>query len=64
MTPTEKARTTRKKNDEARKAKAQEVKEIREKLKKSCLTLLDDPNTSPAERLRATEILHELIKGR
>ena len=61
--PVEKAIRTRKRNQESRRAKVQEMKEIREKLKKSCLIVLDDVRTTPGERIKATEILHSLTKG-
>lgn len=64
MTPTEKAKETRKRHEEARKAKDQEAKEIREKLKKGCLSILEDPRLTPGERLEALKILHDLTKGR
>ena len=60
MTPTE----TRKRHEEARKAKDQERKEIREKMTKSCLSILDDPGLTPGERLEALKILHNLTEGR
>lgn len=64
LSQAEKAKRTRKRHQESRRAKVQEVKEIREKLKKSCLLILDDLRTTPGERLKATEILHDLTKGR
>ena len=64
MTPTEKAKETRKRHLEARKAKDLESKELREKLKTSCLSILEDPRLTPGERLEALKILHDLEKGR
>lgn len=58
----EKANETRRRHREAQKVKYQETVEIREKPKKTCLTVLDDVNASPANRIRAAEILHDLIK--
>ena len=55
---------TRKRHEEARKAKDQERKEIREKMTKSCLSILDDPGLTPGERLEALKILHNLTEGR
>ena len=64
MTPTEKAKETRKRHLEARKAKDLESKELREKLKTGCLSILEDPRLTPGERLEALKILHDLEKGR
>lgn len=64
MTPTEKAKETRKRHEEARRAKDQEAKEIRERMKNGCLSILDDPRLTPGERLEALKILHDLTKGR
>lgn len=64
MTPSEKAKETRKRHEEARKAKDQEKREIREKLTKGCLSILDDPRLTPGERLEALKILHDLTEGR
>lgn len=64
MSPADKARETRRRHEEARRAKDQERIEITEKLTKSCLSLLEDPRLTPGERLEATRILHDLTKGR
>lgn len=64
MTPTEKAKETRKRHEEARRAKDQEAKEIRERMKNGCLSILDDPRLTPGKRLEALKILHDLTKGR
>lgn len=64
MTSGEKAAQTRRKHTEARRVREREAVTIREKLKKSCLSLLEDPGVTPGERLEATRILHDLIKGR
>ena len=64
MTPAEKARETRKRNDEARRAKEREKIQIRKKLKENCLRVLDDPSASSADRMKAIEILHDLTEGR
>ena len=64
MTPAEKAKETRKRHEEARKAKNQERKEIREKMTKSCLSILGDPSLTPGERLEALKILRDLTEGR
>ena len=64
MSPADKARETRKRHEEARRAKERERIEVTETLKKSCLLLLEDPRLTPGERLEATKILHDLTKGR
>ena len=64
LSPSEKAIRTRKRNQAARRTKERESREIREKLKKSCLRILDDARTTPGDRIKATEILHDLTKGR
>ena len=63
MTQSEKAVETRKKNSEARKAKDREKREIREKMRKTCVRVIDDPSASSADKIRAVEILHDLLKG-
>ena len=60
----EKAIETRRKHEEARRAKEQKRKEIREKMIKGCLQVLEDPRTSPADRVEALKILHDLTEGR
>lgn len=62
MTPNEKAVETRKKNSEARKAKERERREIREKMKKTCLRVIDDPSAVSADKIKAVEILQDLLK--
>lgn len=64
MTPSEKAKETRKRHEEARKAKDREKIQIREKMKDACLHVLDDPSASSADRMKAVEILHDLTEGR
>ena len=64
MTPEERARQTRKKHTEARKRKENEEKRLRESMKRSCQTMIEDLSLSPKERLEALKILHELTKGR
>ena len=63
MTSSEKAKETRKRHEEARKAKDLAKTEIQEKMKESCLRILDDPSASSADRIKAVEILHDLTKG-
>lgn len=64
MTPAEKARETRKRHKEAQRQAALEAKMLRAKMKDGCLSLLNDPKATAREKLRATEILYELTKGR
>lgn len=64
MTPGEKARETRARNREAQKEKDLERREIREKMKSACLRILDDPEASSADQLKATQILYKLTEGR
>lgn len=60
----EKAVKTRRKHKEDQEARYREKIRIREKMKESCLRILDDPSTSSADQMKAVEILHELMKGR
>lgn len=64
MTPSEKAVQTRQLHKQKQKEKANQEKEIREKLINGCLTVLDDPTISATERLEALRILHAVTKGR
>lgn len=64
MTPAEKARETRKRHREAQRQAALEGKMLRARLKDSCLSILNDKESTRKERFRATEILYELTKGR
>ena len=64
MDPTEKAKLTRAKNREAQRRKEIERRELQTKMKDACLRVLDDPEASPADTIRAVEMLHELEKGR
>ena len=64
MSPADKARETRRRHEAARRAKDRERIEVTEKIKKSCLQLLEDPRLSPGERLEATKILYSLTEGR
>lgn len=62
MTPNEKAVETRREHKEAQKAKERERREIREKMKKTCLRVIDDPSASSADKIKAVEILQDLLK--
>lgn len=63
MTPAEKAKETRRKNEEARAQKAQEEKRISEAIIKGCLSVLDDESSSVDQKLEASKILNEVRKG-
>ena len=64
MTSTEKAKETRKRNKEARKERYQEGLQIRDAMKRACLSVLDDPSASSGDRIKATEILDTLMRGK
>ena len=61
MTPADKARDTRKRNTEARKQKEAEKRELRAKVKGSLLTILDNEEASPEEKLEASKLLMEFM---
>ena len=61
LKPADKARETRKRNTEARKRKEAEQRELRAKVKGSLLTILDNEEASPEEKLEASKLLMELI---
>ena len=64
MTPEEKARETRRRHSDSRREKEREKIEIRKKMTKSCLQVLDDPEASSHDKMKAIEILHDMDKGR
>ena len=64
MTSSEKRNETRKRHDEAQRAKDREKIEIRAKMKSSCLSILDDPTLTAKERFEVLKILHDLTEGR
>ena len=64
MSPADKAKETRRRHEEARRAKEREQIEIREKMKRTCVRVMDDPSASSADKIKAVEILHDLTKGR
>ncbi len=59
MKPADKARETRKRNTEARQRKEAEKRELRAKVKGSLLTILDNEEASPEEKLEASKLLME-----
>ena len=61
MTPSQKAQITRKKHREAQRAREAESREVKAKLKASLLTVVDNEEASPAEKLEASKLLMELI---
>lgn len=64
MTPTEKAIETRKRHSDAREAKYREENEVRDKMKRACIKVLDDSSASPSDITKALEILHDLTERR
>lgn len=64
MSPADKAKETRRRHEEARRAKEREQIEIREKMKRTCVRVMDDPSASSADKIKAVEIFHDLTKGR
>ena len=64
MSSNKKAAMTRKQNEVARKARDQERHNILQKMKYSCIEVLDDPVASSADKIKAVEILHELTERR
>lgn len=61
MTPSQKAQITRKKHREAQRAREAESRELKAKLKESLLTVVDNKEATPAEKLEASKLLIELI---
>jgi hypothetical protein len=59
--PADKARETRKRNTEARQRKEAEKRELRAKVKGSLLTILDNEQASPEEKLEASKLLMEYM---
>jgi hypothetical protein len=60
MTPSQKAKITRQKHKEAQMAKEAESRELKAKLKESLLTVVDNKEATPAEKLEAYKLLMEL----
>lgn len=60
----EKARETRRKNAELRKAREAEALMIRRKMAKACIQVLDDRTASSADKIKAVEVLHDLAERR
>lgn len=61
MTPEEKAKETRQRNRELQIKDRTELQELREKMKSSLLSVLDDKDASPKDKLKATELLMKLV---
>ena len=59
--PADKAWETRKRNTEARQRKEAEKRELRAKVKGSLLTILDNEQASPEEKLEASKLLMEFM---
>ena len=64
MTPAEKAKETRKKHKEIQDRKRAEELRAKEAIRKSCVEILESDEMTPGQKLEATKILHEIIKGR
>lgn len=61
MTPAEKARETRKKHQEAQKAKEAENRELKAKLKECLISVVESKEAKPAEKLEASKLLMKLV---
>ena len=64
MTPAEKAKETRKRNEEARNQKRSEELRTKEAIRKGCVEVLEADDTTPDQKLEACRILSEIIKAR
>lgn len=64
MTPSEKARETRRKHKEAQDRKRSEELRAKEAIRKTCVEILESEVTSLDQKHEAMKILHEIIKGR
>lgn len=64
ISPSEKARETRRRNSDLRKAKERERVQIRKRMVDTCVGVLDSPVSTMEQRMKAVEILHDLSKGR
>lgn len=64
ISPSEKARETRRRNSDLRKAKERERVQIRKRMVDTCVDVLDSPVSTMEQRIKAVEILHDLSKGR
>lgn len=62
MTPTEKAKETRKSNKAAREDALKRNKETREKVRTFCEGVIDSPSISTGEKLKACELLLTITK--
>lgn len=61
MTPSQKAQETRQKNIEAKRAKEAEKQAFKSKIKEGLLSVVDNREATPAEKLEASKLLMELI---
>ena len=60
MTPSQKAKITRQKHREAQRAKEAESREVKAKLKASLLTVVDNEEATPAEKLEASRLILDI----
>ena len=64
MTPSEKARETRRKHKEAQDQKRAEELRAKEAIRTTCVEILESEVTSLDQKHEAMKILHDIIKGR
>lgn len=64
MTPSEKARETRRKHKEAQDRKRSEELRAKEAIRKTCVEILESEATTLDQKHEAMKILHDIIKGR
>lgn len=58
-----KAVDTRRKNQERREAKRHELNQIREDIRHAMVKIINDPASTNEQKLEASEIVLELVKG-
>ena len=59
---TEKAKETRKRNQEARRAAAEERPRILNDIKKECVAIMNDSNVAPSDRIAAMALLLRVVE--
>lgn len=62
-TPAQKAVETRQAHRESQNRKKAELTELREKTEKALLSILEDDRATPAEKLRASELILNMTGG-
>lgn len=58
-----KAVDTRRKNQERREAKRRELNQIKESIRHAMVQIINDPESTNEQKLEASEIVLELVKG-